>query len=168
MKLSIVVLAFLLLFVGKVRAADYYFTACNGNTVPCVQFHYPVSPKGYAPNYGCQDWQGGAAYLGPLSYLGPLPPQNQPQPDPNSWQPGMVMPIVSGKNGIRGGSCATSSKAVTPQIWSYIKYPTTGGMFKRIFNNNQTCSATLATVKAVHNLNAKFSSRCMAEGANTI
>lgn len=158
-------LAAALFWAAPAFAQSVYFTVQNGPTLPTIKFNYSTA-------YACQDWQGGAAYLGLRSYLGPLPPQNQPQPDPTMWSAGTRMPITRGKDGVRGGTCAYSPvPAPDGQSWSFVRYPTIGGVLKITTGGDENqCNALLVASrrhKHPHDPTVKFSSRCMAEGTNT-
>ncbi|MBF6559560.1 MAG: hypothetical protein IVW56_04640 [Candidatus Binataceae bacterium] len=124
----------------------FYFTAGQGASEPHVTFHYNS-------RYACQDWQGGACYLGRRNYLGPLA-------------------VCRGAQGIRGGACGLDPGPLVSQ-WSYLWMPRAGGAYKVIEPSQRECTRALQAARRrghpAHSVSAprgpgRFSSRCMYEG----
>lgn len=145
----------------------FYFTCSNGNTEPHLIFHYNSL-------YACQDWQGGADFLGERSYLGVLPSEGQAVPP---WSAGVVAPICRGGNGAWGGACGFDRGALPPSAWVIVWYPDRGGAYPMLvpggLEAQGTCKTLLASaIKRGYpkrpNLKAlapgKFAPRCMFQG----
>jgi hypothetical protein len=124
----------------------YYFTAAQGASEPHVTFHYNSL-------YACQDWQGGACYLGRRSYLGPLT-------------------VCRGAKGDRGGSCGWDPGPLA-SMWSYLWMPKAGGAYKVVAASHRECTRALSAARhrghpsdrALSSLGpGTFSSRCIYEG----
>lgn len=137
----------LLLALSQPARASWWFQAEQGDTQPAVTFHYDSQ-------YGCQDWQGGACFLGERSYLGPLV-------------------TCEGADDADGSKCGFDDKPVY-SVWSYLWLPESGGVYKISFTDEAICNEALVAARHRGFPRRKklralapgtFSSRCLFEGA---
>jgi hypothetical protein len=124
----------------------FYFIAGQGASEPHVTFHYNS-------RYACQDWQGGACYLGKRSYLGPKA-------------------VCRGATGKPGGACGFDAGPLV-STFSFLWMPQAGGAYKITEPSQRVCTRALTAARkrghpahgaSVPRGPGTFSSRCMYEG----